>query len=154
MLALGKAVNVDDAYKRVMRPFLAHTQLDEKDVAAAVMRQICDKVDAFASVMQSEAWMRTVAPSENVDQIYKDAPGGLSQDKKSIEVIASSMETYDFARLVTVPIRRQAPSRGKDRDDGKVIGFDNANESVDSPEDKHVLEGRLMRFLKPLPVAS
>lgn len=154
VLKLGEMVKVDDPYKHVMRPFLQHMQMDEKDVVAATMRHVCDKIDAFACVMQSEAWMRAVSPTENVDQIYKDSPEGLGQDKKSIEVVASSMETYDFARMLIVPIRRAPSKVSKKRDGGKILGFGDQTEAIDSPDNNNVLQGRLMRFLKPLPEAS
>lgn len=144
MLALGEVISVDDAYKRVTRAFLSATELDEKDVISATMRQICDKTDAFASIFHSEAWMRVVEPSETADQIRENAPQGLGQDQKSVEVVISSMETYDFARMITVPIRRE-PS--KTRDGGKVLGFGEQREGG-------TMTGRLAGFLKPLPEAS
>lgn len=153
MIELGKSIGVEDAYTSAMNAFLRSTQLEEKDIVAAVMRQICDKVDAFASIMQSEAWMRIVDSSkESVDDVYKNAPGGLKNDAKSVEVIVSSMETHDFARMLAVPIQRK-PSK-KQRGGGKVLGFGKPHETVDTPDNTQVLQGRLMRFLKPLPAAS
>jgi hypothetical protein len=147
MIQLAETFGVDDPYKRTMRPFLSATQLDEKDVIAATMRKICGEAHAFASIMQSEAWLRIVDPSEDVDQI----PDSLGDDKKSIEVVISSMETYDFARLITVPIQRAtAQTSKKKRDSGKVTGFGEPTECLDTPSDTNVLEGRLVRFLKPL----
>jgi hypothetical protein len=144
MIELGKDIDVDDAYKRVMRAFLRATEMEEKDVVAATMRQICAEANAFASVMHSEAWMRTIdTTSETVDDVYKKAPGGLGQDMKSVEVVYSSMETYDFSRLITVPIHREPSAT---RDDGKVIGF---GEPIES-EAREAGEGRLAGFLKPL----
>ena len=148
LLAIGKDVGVDDPYMRVMRPFLEVTKLDEKDVIAATLRQVCAKVDAFACIMQSEAWLRIVGPSENV----ADVPDRLGQDKKSIEIALSSMETYDFARMLTLPIHRKAGS--KKRDEGKILGFGDRTERLDTPDNTSVLKGRLVRFLKPLGVAS
>ena len=144
MIKIGKTLDVDDAYMRVMRAFLAATEMDEKDVTAATMRQICDRVDAFACVYHSEAWMRMVEPSETIEQIRRDAPESLGQDKKSIEVVMSSMETHDFVRMITVSIHRE-PS--ETRDGGKVIGFG-------EPVENDKLAGRLTGFLKPLPEAS
>ena len=144
MLAFGESISVDDAYKRVTRAFLRATELDEKDVVSATMRQICDKVDAFACILHSEAWMRLVGPSETPDQIRANAPGGLGQDAKSVEVVVSSMETHDFARLITMPIHRES---SKTRDGGKVLGFG-------EPYEDGKLAGRLVGFLKPLPEAS
>lgn len=144
MIALGESVSVDDAYMRVMLAFLNATELDEKDVAAAVMRQICDKVAAFACIFHSEAWMRLVGPAETADQIRANAPQGLGQDQKSIEVVMSSMETYDFKRFITTPIHREQSAT---RDGGKVIGFG-------EPRENGAFQGRLADFLKPLPEAS
>lgn len=151
LITVAATIKVDDPYKRTMRPFLKAVQLDEKDVIAATMRQICDKVDAFAVIMQTEAWMRLMEPSEDVG----DFPGGLEKDTKSIEIVMSSMETYDFARMVTFPIQREAAKIStKKRDDGKVIGFGDRTEVLSTPDDTNVLEGRFARFLKPLKEAS
>lgn len=144
MIGLGESIAVDDAYMRVMRAFLRATEMDEKDIIAATMRQICGQVDAFASIFHSEAWLRNVEPSETVDQIRKNAPKSLGQDTKSVEVVISSMETYAFSRMIAVPIHRK-PS--KTRDGGKVLGFG-------TPSETCVLEGRMAGFLKPLPEAS
>jgi hypothetical protein len=151
LLRMAEEIKVDDPYMRLMRPFMSANRLDEKDVVAAVMRQICDKVDAFASIFHSEAWLRAADSSkETIDDIYKNAPNGLEHDQKSVEIIVSTMETHVFARMVTVPILRK-PSKKK-RDGGKVIGFGEPTQMIDSPDNK--LEGRMARFLKPLEVAS
>jgi hypothetical protein len=130
---------------------LSASELEKKDVMATTMCQICDKVDAFACVMQSEAWLRMAEPSEDAEAIRKSALKGLGQDKKSVEVIYSAMETRDFARMITTPIQRR-PS--KNRDDGKVLGFGEPTEAIDTPGDEHVIEWRFARFLKPLKEAS
>lgn len=148
MLALGEMVKVDDPYKRVMRPFLNHTGMDEKDVVAATMRHICDKVEAFASIFQSEAWLRT-ATAEERDQI----PESLADDEKSVEVVISSMETREFVRMLTVPIEREparSSKKAKKRDGGKVVGFGDLVECLDAMDGTDHLEGRMVRFLKPL----
>jgi hypothetical protein len=150
MLALGESVGVDDVYKRTMRPFLKATQLDEKDVIAATLRQICDKVDAFASILHSEAWLRVVESTETVEKIRENAPKSLGQDKKSVEIVMSAMETYDFTRMLAVPIHREPSKNPRERDEGKVIGFGELTEGLDTPGDTNVIEGRLARFLKPL----
>lgn len=150
LLALGHAVDVDDPYMRVMRPFMAHTQLDERDVVAATMRQICDKIEAFACIFQSEAWQRTGSYSER-----EEIPDSLADDAKAIEVIISSMETYEFTRMLTVPVHREpAPPDAERRDAGAITGFGQPLECLDTPEDTNRLEGRLVRFLKPLEAAS
>lgn len=156
LLKLAQTIEVDDPYLRVMRPFLAHMEMEEKDIVAATMQHICGKVDAFASIMQSEAWLRYVDPGETVDEIYKNAPKSLGQDQKSVEVIVSTMETYAFTRMVTVPILRK-PSKHKDpqkRDKAKITGFGDPDERIDASEDKSDLVGRFVRFLKPLGIAS
>jgi hypothetical protein len=150
-LALGREIEVDDPYKRVVQPFLTATKLDEKDIMTAVMRQICDKVDAYASLFHSEAWLRMVRPDDHAT-IAEARAKGLSGDLKAVEVLMSSMETYGFTRMITTPIQREPSAKG--RDDGKIVGFGHATESIDSPSDNHVIEGRLMRFLKPLKEAS
>jgi hypothetical protein len=152
LLAIGIAANVDDPYMRLMRPFMSATQLEDKDVMAATMRQICDKVDAFASIFNSEAWTRVVKTREAIDEVYKNAAGSLGNDKESVEVVISSMETYDFTRMITVPILRK-PSK-KARDAGKITGFGELTEGIARPDNNNVIEGRLARFLKPLAVAS
>lgn len=126
---------------RVMRPFLRVAQMDEKDVIAATMRQICDKVDAFASIFHSEAWMRVADSPETIERAREH---GLSQDAASVEVVVSSMETHSFTRMILVPIHRE-PSQT--RDGGKVTGFG-------EPRENSGFEGRLTGFLKPLPEAS
>jgi len=148
LLALGAEIEVDDPYKRVMRPFLEAARLDEKDIIAALMRQICDKVAAFASLFYSEAWLCVVEPGKNCDEI----PAGLGKDAKSVEVLISVLETHEFARMITVPVLR-VPSKKK-RDGGKVKGFGELIEKIVVPGDSNKLEERLMRFLKPLGVAS
>jgi hypothetical protein len=150
MITLAETIDVDNPYMRVMRPFLTHTQMDEKDIIAATMRHVCGQVDAFACIMQSEAWMRFVDPSEDVDKIS----ARLGDDQKSVEVVISSMETYEFARLITVPVHRKVSSRSKKRDEGKVISFGESTERLDTPDDTNVAEGRFVRFLKPLETAS
>lgn len=151
MLVLGQQLKVDDPYKRVMRPFLAHTRLEEKDVTAATMRHICGKVDAFACIMHSEGWLRVVEQGESAE----DLAGTLSQDQKSIEVLFSSMETYDFTRMITVPILRvTTPGISVPRDGGKVVGFGDAAESVEEADRAALVEGRFVNLLKPLGVAS
>ena len=151
MIAIAEKIAVDDPYMQVMRPFLAHTQMDEKDVIAATMRKVCDQVDAFACIMQTEAWMRVVDPAEDADKI----PARLGDDQKSVEVVVSSMETYDFARMITVPVHRETSGRSKKkRDEGKVVGFGERVEGLDTPDNTNIVDGRLVRFLKPLEVAS
>lgn len=158
MLALGEMIKVDDPYKRLMRPFLKATNMHEKDVIAATLRHVCDKVDAFASIMQSEAWLRMIdASKEDAKQVMATADAkGLGQDAKSVEVIFSSMETYDFARMITVPIRRRQRPGKEHNDSGKILGFGEQMETIDSRngDGDHVLQGRMTRFLKPLAVAS
>ena len=148
MITLAQTIAVDDPYMRVVRPFLAHTQMDEKDVIAATMRHICAKVDAFASIFQSEAWIRVLDLETEREE---DIPENLGADAKSIEVIVSSMETYDFARMLTLPIQRED---AKKRAAGKVVGFGELIEGLDTLDNENVVEGRFMRFLKPLEVAS
>lgn len=143
MMALAQAIQIDDPYKRVMRPFLAHTQMEDKDVIAATMRHVCEKADAFASIFHSEAWLRTVDPGAEREA---DVPKDLGQDAKSIEVVISSMETREFTRMLSVPIHRE----GTARDEGKIIGFGDATEAIDRHDGTDVLEGRMVRFLKPL----
>jgi hypothetical protein len=154
MIALGAAIDVDDAYMRVMRAFLTTTELDEKDVIAATLRQICDKVDAFASIFHSEAWLRRVESSESAAEIRKNAPKSLGQDMKSVEIVMSTMETYDFTRMLTVPVQRSVSKNPNKRDEGKVLGFGDLTESLDTPKDTNVIDGRMTRFLKPLKDAS
>lgn len=150
LLALGTEIKVDDPYKRLIRAFLSATELDTRDIMAAMMRQICDKTDALASIFHSEAWQREAELDEARDAIPED----LETDGKSIEVLISSMETYDFARVVTVPVLRKASKKRsaaskKRRDSGKVQGFGKSIEMIDRPENDNVLEGRMIRFLKP-----
>ena len=145
LVALGETLAVDDPYKRIMRPFLAHTQMDVKDVIAASMRHICDKVDAFASIFQSEAWLREVdSEKENEADIAQD----LGTDAKSYEAIVSSMETHSFTRMLSLPVQRDGSA--KKRDEGKVVGFGDLVEGLDTPDNANVVDGRLARFLKPL----
>ena len=149
MIALAETIAVDDPYKRVMRPFLAHTRMDEKDVIAATMRHVCEKVDAYASIFQSEAWLRVVDLDKESEA---DVPQNLGDDTKSIEAVISSMETYDFVRVLTLPIQRDGLE--KKRDAGKVVGFGDLTESLDTLDNTNVVDGRLARFLKPLEIAS
>ena len=155
MIALAEQLQVDDPYKRVMRPFLAQTQLDEKDIIAATMRHVCGQVDAFASIMQSEAWLRAIDPSDNADKVALERAKreGLGQDSKSVEVIVSSMETYEITRLLALPIQRETKPRAKRRDEGKVTGFGEVDERLDTPDNMHATD-RFVRFLRPLEVAS
>lgn len=139
LLLLGTKVRADNPYKRVMRPFLSSTQINEKDVIAALMRQICDRTDALACIFHSEAWQRYVEPGEEV-------PDDFGDDTRSIEVLISSMETYALARMITVPVHRATPQ--KKRDDGKVESFGDPIEVIDRSDNHNTLEGRLMRFLK------
>ena len=148
MLQLARKVDVDDPYMRITRPFLSHTKMDEKDVIAATMRQICGQVDAYACIMQTEAWLRYVDPDEDVDKI----PARLQGDQKAFEALFSSMETYDFTRLLTTSVHREKPVSAKAaRDDGKIRRFGTTDERLGAPEDA---DGRFMRFLKPLGIAS
>jgi hypothetical protein len=154
LLAFGTEIQVDDPYKRLMRPFLMTTQLDQRDIIAEMMRQICDKASAFASVLHFEAWRRMVEPGESRDEISED----LGKDAKSVEILISSMETREFVRMITVPIHR-APQKKKQkkkqkRDDGKIEGFGESTEIIDRPDNNNELEGRLVRFLRPLGEAS
>lgn len=144
MITLGKSMGVDDVYKHTMRPFMQVTKLDEKDVIAAVMRQVCDKVEAFASIFHSEAWQRSIEPSETAEEIYKNAPKSLGQDAKSVEVLISSMETRDFTRMLIVPVQREVSPSSEQRDGGKVLGFGERTECLEE------IEGRMTGFLKPL----
>ena len=148
MITLAETMAVDDPYMRVMRPFLAQTRMDEKDVIAATMRHVCEKVDAYASIFQSEAWMRVVGAEEN----EADVSQNLGADAKSIEAVISSMETYDFARMLTVPIQREGSK--KKRDASKVVGFGDLAEGLDTLDNTNVVDGRLTRFLKLLKIAS
>lgn len=151
MIALAEEIQVDDPYKRVMRPFMKLNQLDEKDIIAVTMQHVCTQVDAFASIMQSEAWGRMAPDKEAIEKAEKH---GLAQDAKAIEIIYSGMETYEFARLLTVPVQRKTPPGSKKRDEGKVTGFGEVSELLDTHDNTNVADGRLVRFLKPLEVAS
>jgi hypothetical protein len=155
LLALGQSVGADDPYLRLMRPFLESAGLDEKDVSTAVMRQICDKVDAFACITHHEAWRRNAESPEDIKKAREFAKThSLSEDMKSIEVVLSTMDTHDFARMLTAPIHREPSKDPKHRDAGKVLGFGETDDCVAEQGGPNVLEGRMVRFLKPLPVAS
>ena len=149
LIDLAKTAAVDDPYMRVMRPFLAHAQMDEKDIITATMRHVCEKVDAYASIFHSEAWLRAVDLNNESEA---DIPQNLGDDAKSVEVVISSMETYNFTRMLTVPIQRAASK--KQRDAGKIVSFGERTEHLDTPNDTNVAGGRFVRFLKPLEVAS
>ena len=146
MITLGESMGVDDVHVRTMRAFMAATGLDEKDVMAAVVRQICDKVDAFACVFQSEAWLRAVDPKD-VATIEEARQKGLAKDDEAVEVILSAMETRDFSRGITIPIERGPSDDPERRDGGKVLGFG-------APTETDTMDGRMAGFLKPLEVAS
>lgn len=152
MIALAAEVEVDDPYKRVMRPFLQATQLDEKDIIAATMRHVCGQVDAFASILQSEAWARAVDPSDK-EAIRNAEQHGLRQDSQAVEIIISSMETYEITRLLMLPVQREVTTHATQRDEGKVIGFGSVGEKLDTPANMHAND-RFVNFLKPLEVAS
>lgn len=155
LLALGEIAGVDDPYTRLMRPFMAHQSLDAKDIAAAVMRQICDKVDAFASITQHEAWRRNAESPEDMKEARAFAKThSLGEDLKSVEVVVSTMETHDFARMLTAPIHREPSEDPARRDGGRVLGFGETDDCVAEEGGEYVIKGRLARFLKPLPVAS
>ena len=148
MIALGKSIGIgdDDTYMRTMRAFLSATELNEKDIISATMRQICGQVDAFACVLHSEAWQRTVDPSDTA-AIEAARKKGLGGDMKAIEVIFSTMETHTFARTITVPVQREPSQDPNKRDAGKVLGFGAIAETGG-------MEGRMSGFLKPLETAS
>ena len=154
MIKLAKDIGADDPYKRTTRAFLSATQLDTKDVIAATMRKICGEVEAFASIMQCEAWQRCIDLTDKA-AIEKANREGLTQDAKAVEVLFNSMETYDFTRLITIPIHREAaPPASKKRDEGRVVGFGEPSEGLDTTDNTNVAEGRFVRFLKPLETAS
>ena len=147
LITLAQSIGADDPYMRVVRPFLKHTRMDEKDVIAATMRHICGQVDAYASIFQSEALLRVLDPDREIEA---DISQDLSADAKSYEAVISSMETYDFTRMLTYSIQRKGNVRGE----GAIVGFGDLVECLDTPDDDNVIDGRLMRFLKPLAVAS
>ena len=133
------------------------TQLEDKDIVAGTVQLICGKLDAFASIVQSEAWLRHVEPNETVDDIYKNSPDGrLRGDLKSVEIIVSTMETYECTRMVTVPIFRE-PDKAQgpqSRDAGKVTGFGEHVEHVVMADERGEPGGRFDGLLKPLGIAS
>ena len=65
----------------------------------------------------------------------------------------SMMETYEFSRMITVPILRSEAKSAQNRDGGKITGFGAAVEHV-VPVDEKSPVGRFDRMLKPLTVAS
>lgn len=146
LLAIGQKAGVDYPYLRVIRPVMRHAGLEVKDIIAETMRYVCNELDAFACIMQSEAWLRVV---DTQREKLADVPTRLGEDQKSTEVIVSMMETHDFSRMVTVPIHREA---GKTRDTGKVTGFGEALADVET--DVRKSGGRFSQFLKPLGVVS
>lgn len=146
MITLGTSMGVDDVHMRTMKGFLAATGMDEKDVMAATVRQICAKVDAFACVFHSEAWLRAVDPKDTAT-IEESRQKGLARDTKSVEVLLSVMETRDFTRGITIPILRGPTDDPEKRDGGKVLGFG-------APTETNALDGRMSGFLKPLKVVS
>jgi hypothetical protein len=150
LLVLGEEVGVDDPYKRIMRPFLEATQMNEKDVIAATMKHICGEVNAFAAILHTEAWLRMIdRRSEDAARIAEEAnTKGLAQDQASIEVVLSILEAHDFARTITVPVHRGAPDNPNKRDSGKVLGF--GDPTVIPAQ----MQGRMSGFLKPLEEAS
>ncbi len=152
MIELATQLQVDDPYKRVMRPFLKQTQMDEKDIIAATMRHVCGQVEAFASILQCEAWIRAVDPADK-EAVERAEREGLGQDTKAIEAVISSMETYEVTRLVALPVHRETPAAATKRDEGKVTGFGSAIERLDIPDNMNA-DDRFVRFLKPLEVAS
>ena len=151
MVSLARSIEVDDPYMRVMRPFLAHARMHEKDVIAATMRHLCDKVDAFASIFQSEAWLRTVDLHQETEA---DVPQSLADDTKAVEVVISSMETYDVTRRVRTPSLREKAQGKQKRYEGKVLGFGESADRIDAADNTAIAKGRFTRFLKPLGVAS
>lgn len=149
MINLARSIAVDDPYKRVVRPFLERTHTDTKDVMAATMRHICGHVDAFASIFQCEAWFRTVDTSKEDESTV---PRDLGDDAQAIEALYSTMETYEFTRMLTLPIKREFSDKG--RDEGKIRGFGDVIEGVDAVDNGNITSGRFTGFLKPLGVAS
>lgn len=146
---LAKSMEIQDPYKHIVRPYLEHTKTHSKDVMAATMRHICGHVDAFASIFQCEAWFRTV---DTFKEDESKVPRDLGNDAQAIEAVYSTMETYEFTRMLTLPIKREPSNKG--RDAGNVIGFGDLIEGVDAIDNGNVTSGRFTGFLKPLGVAS
>ena len=148
---MAKDMDLEDPFTRVMRPFMQATNLDEKDVMAAMMRELCEKTDAFAAILISEAWTREVGK----DEIDEDGlPRNLANDMKAVEVVMCTLESRNITRMVTIEVKR-GPSPDGERDSGPFVGFGQLKEMcVDNRDPKTRLEGRLVRFLKPLPEAQ
>ncbi len=144
---MAKHFKIDDPYMRTMRPFMDATNTDEKDIVSATMRAICEKVDAFAAMHVSEAWMAEPKPGIT----REDLPNDLSEHPDSVEVVHCVMETREIVRMLAIPILREPPKAGERRDSGKLLGFGEVKEQVVRLGDPEVTAiGRLTRFLKPL----
>ncbi len=146
-IQLAKEKKLDDPYMRTMRPFMEVSKMDEKDIIAATMKSICERVEAFGAMHVSEAYIVQVTDPKDRDKMADD----LADEPTSTEVVMCSLETHEFIRMVTIPIKREASQPGKRRDSGKPIGFGEPQEHIyhyDEPGSK--VEGRLSRFLSPL----
>lgn len=138
----------EDKYKHVVRPFLRATGIEERDIATAAVRFVARQVQAQAVIVCHEGWLREMQPGET------RKPGSLSQDPQAVEHLICNMDARDYVRAVYTPVLREEPSKGADRDSGKVVGFGEPRVVIDDGVERpgknpmHMrLEGRMVRFL-------
>jgi len=148
-LALEKARTIfgipeSDTHRQVMRHFMEVTGTSYKDIIAGTIRRICQKVNAFAALMVSGAWMLSLEEEINEDT---DIPDNVSDNPNSKEVIMCSMDALEFRRMLCAPILR-APS------EKSIIGFDETEETIDNKDGESPLEGRFLEFLNPVSTAQ
>lgn len=143
VIEMGKAafgVPESEIYERTMRVFLKVNDLSSKDITSGIIRLICQKVDAFAVIMISEAWQLLAETKESLEK--ETSKGSFADNPKSIEILASFLDASSFRRILTVGIKRD--------ESGDIVGFEDIQESMDNKDGEAAIGGRFIEFLKPI----
>jgi hypothetical protein len=145
LIKLGKEHEVDDEYMRVCRPLMKALKMEEKDVAALAIRQMCHAIDAIAVVLVMTAWMAT-GPGA-YERYQASTHKSLAEMDESIEVLHVTLEAQAIERIITIPLHRRP---GKKRGTGKIKSWGKRVENASDLNPTFHYTGRFAKFLKPL----
>ena len=142
-VAMGMSVfgmSRDKAITSTLDVVLSKIQANRKDIVAWTVREICKSTKAFAFIHVCEAYCMQMEAEEG-----RNYNRSLADDERSTECLMSSMESYNFRRMMVASINREPSPKEAPRDTGKVISVEDPQSTID--RDFKDLGGRFMQLL-------
>jgi hypothetical protein len=128
----GHRFGVKNPSEGLVKVLMQKMNITIKDIVARAVEIVIRKTDAIAYIKLDETWM-VEAKDKKTDDILKfnAEHGSLENHPDAKEAITSFLETEGFVRMVSINFRRNRPKTGR------IIGFDEAKELIETPETAH-----------------